>query len=77
MVELVVTMAIILTVCAIAIPNLQAAINAAKIAKAVGDIHAIGDDTLGYNLTNYAFPILSLTSAMEPTTIPGVTPISI
>jgi general secretion pathway protein G len=49
-------MAIILTVCAIAIPNLQAAINAAKIAKAVGDIRAIGDDALGYNITNYVFP---------------------
>jgi len=56
LIELVITVAIILTLCAIAIPNLQAAINAAKIAKAVGDIHAIGNDLEAYEASNAQFP---------------------
>lgn len=53
---MVITVAIILTIAAIAIPNLLAAVNQAKIAKAVGDIRAIGDDAEGYDALNGAFP---------------------
>jgi general secretion pathway protein G len=49
-------MAIILTIAAIAIPNLMAAVNAAKVAKAVADIRAIGDDIQGYDILNYQYP---------------------
>lgn len=56
MVELVITMAIILTISAIAVPNLLAAVNAAKIAKAVADIRAIGDEVEAYNVLNYKYP---------------------
>jgi general secretion pathway protein G len=49
-------MAILLTICAIAVPNLLAAINQAKIAKAVGDIRTIGDDAEAYDLANGQFP---------------------
>jgi general secretion pathway protein G len=56
LVELLVTMAVILTIAAIAVPNLLAAINHAKIARAVGDIHAIGTDIQGYSVTNGKYP---------------------
>lgn len=52
LVELMVTMAIILTLAAIAIPNLMAAMNQAKVARAVGDIEAIGTDVMGYAMAN-------------------------
>ncbi len=42
MVELLIVIAIILTITAIAIPNLLTAIERARTAKAVGDIRAIG-----------------------------------
>ena len=48
--------AIILTLCAIAIPNVALAITSAKNARAVGDIRAIGDDLTAYAATNYVFP---------------------
>jgi general secretion pathway protein G len=56
LVELMVTMAIMLTIAAIAIPNLQAAIDAAKIARAVGDIRTIGDAVEGYSVTMGTYP---------------------
>ena len=56
LIELLITLAIILTLCAIAIPDLTAAINQAKIAKAVGDIHAIGNDLEAYEASNGQFP---------------------
>jgi general secretion pathway protein G len=56
LIELVITVAIILTIAAIAIPNLMAAVNQAKIAKAVGDIRAIGDDIQAYDILNYQYP---------------------
>lgn len=56
LIELLVTIAIILTICAIAIPNLLAAVDQAKVARAVGDIRAIGDGVMEYNVLNNAFP---------------------
>jgi general secretion pathway protein G len=56
LVELLITIAIILTLCAIAVPNLMAAINQARIARAVGDIRSIGDGILEYEFTHNAFP---------------------
>ena len=55
-VELLVAMAIMLTIAALAVPHLMAAINDAKIAKAVGDIHSIGTDIQAYELTKGVFP---------------------
>ncbi len=55
-IELLITVAIILTIAALAIPNLLAAVKQAKIAKAVGDIHSIGTDIEGYSLVNSQFP---------------------
>ena len=46
----------ILTLSAIAIPALMSAINQAKIAKAVGDIHTIGSAALEYDLFNNKCP---------------------
>jgi general secretion pathway protein G len=54
--ELLIAVAIILTLAAIAIPNLLAAVNDARVAKAVGDIHAIGTDIEGYQLSNNQYP---------------------
>ena len=48
LVELVIVVAIILTISAIAVPNLMATLDQAKIAKAVGDIDAIEDDIAIY-----------------------------
>jgi general secretion pathway protein G len=56
LVELLVTMAIILTLCAIAIPNLMAAVDSAKIARAVGDIRTIGGQVQAFQLTNGDYP---------------------
>src|ERR1051326_717265 len=56
LVELLITMAIILTIAALAIPNLLAAVNAARNAKAVGDLRSIGDDIEAYNVINYKYP---------------------
>lgn len=54
--ELLTTLAIILTICAIAIPNLLAAINQAKAAKAIGDISAINVDIQSYNAIYNQYP---------------------
>lgn len=56
LVELLVVVAIIVTLAAIAVPQLLAAINQARIAKAIGDIHAIGTDAQGYDLVNNQYP---------------------
>jgi general secretion pathway protein G len=55
-VELLVVVAILLTIAALAVPNLMAAVRRAKIAKAVGDIHSIGMDIQAYELTKGVFP---------------------
>ncbi len=51
-----ITVAIILTISAIAIPKLTSAIDAAKIARAVGDIRTIGDAVVEYSVTNGKYP---------------------
>ena len=56
LVELLITIAIILTICAIAVPNLLAALDQARMAKAVGDIRAIGDEVQEYELVNGQYP---------------------
>lgn len=56
LVELMISCAIILTLCGIAIPNVALAITSARNARAVGDIRAIGDDLTAYAATNYVFP---------------------
>ncbi len=55
-VELLVAAAILMTIAALAVPNLMAAVNRAKIAKAIADIHSIGTDIQAYELTKNAFP---------------------
>ncbi len=56
LIELLITIAIILTICAIAVPNLMAAIDQARVARAVGDIHTIGNEIQVYYFMNSAFP---------------------
>lgn len=56
LVELLITIAIILTICAIAVPNLLAALEQARMAKAVSDIRAIGDEVEEYELVNNRYP---------------------
>lgn len=48
--ELLIVVAIILTLAAMAIPSLQAAINDTKIARAVGDIHTMESEILEYDI---------------------------
>jgi general secretion pathway protein G len=56
MVEMAITVAIILTIAAIAIPSYLAAVEQAKVAKAVGDIRTIGNAVLGYEAVNQQLP---------------------
>ncbi len=56
LVELLITVAIILTLSAIAIPALLSAIDQARIAKAIGDIHTIGSAAMEYDLVNNKYP---------------------
>ena len=56
MVEMMLVVAIILTLCAIAVPNLIAAMRHARNAKAVGDIHSIGTDIEAYKVVNGRYP---------------------
>ena len=55
-VELLIVVAIILTIVAIAVPNLLAAIDQAKVARAVGDIHTIGMAVQEYDVLNGQYP---------------------
>jgi general secretion pathway protein G len=56
LIELVIVMAIIMTIAAIAVPNLQAALDDARMARAVGDIHAIETDIVNYEIQNGQIP---------------------
>ena len=56
LIELLIAVAIILTIMAIAVPNLMAALDQAKIAKAVGDINAIEDDIAAYQAIYHVLP---------------------
>ena len=55
-VELLITITIILTVSAMAVPNLLSAIDQAKIARAVGDINTIEDGVALYQTINGQLP---------------------
>jgi len=55
-VELLIVVAIIFTVSAIAVPNLMAAMDQAKTARAVGDIHTIGMAIQEYDVLNGQYP---------------------
>ena len=56
LIELLVVIAIVLTLAAIATVNFMSALNQARIARAVGDVHAIGTDIQAYDLSNNQFP---------------------
>lgn len=56
LVELLIVMAIILTLAAIAVPNLMAALDYAKTARAIADIHALGNEIQSYEFVEYKFP---------------------
>jgi general secretion pathway protein G len=56
LIELLIVVSIMLTIAAMAIPNLLAAINQAKIGRAVGDICALEADILGYDASNGQLP---------------------
>ena len=55
-VELLLTVAIILTVAAIAVPKYLSAIDQAKMARAVVDLHAIAIAVQGYEILNRQYP---------------------
>jgi general secretion pathway protein G len=55
-VEIVITIAILLTITAIAVPNYLAAVDQARIARAVGDIRTIGNAVLSYEVINQQYP---------------------
>jgi general secretion pathway protein G len=55
-VELLIVVAVLLTICAIAIPNLMAAMDQARIARAVGDIKTLEDEIALYDVINGKLP---------------------
>jgi len=56
LIELLIVIAIVLIVSAIAIPNLMAAMDQARIARAVGDIHTLEDEIDLYLVINSQYP---------------------
>ena len=56
LIELLIACAVILTICAIAIPSFVASVEATKVARAVGDIEAVEADIAVYQVTNNALP---------------------
>jgi len=56
LIELIIVVAILLTIAAIAVPSLLAAVYAARVARAVGDIRAIEDDLTLYQVGNGQLP---------------------
>ncbi len=55
-VEIVIVIAIFLTLAAIVIPSYSAAVDQARTARAVGDIRTIGSAVLAYELINQRYP---------------------
>jgi len=49
-------MAIIMTIAAIAVPNLQAALDDARVARAVSDLHTLETDIVNYEVQNGQLP---------------------
>ena len=56
LVELLIAMAVILTLAALAVPNLMAALDQARIARAVGDIDTLEDEIALYQTINGRLP---------------------
>jgi general secretion pathway protein G len=56
LIEILIAMAILVTISALAIPHLISAIDQANLAKAVGDIHSIETDIVGYQSTTGQLP---------------------
>src|SRR5665213_3192217 len=56
LIELLLVISIILTICAMAVPSLLAAILDAKIAAAVGDIHTMETEISQYDILNNTLP---------------------
>ena len=56
LVELLIVVAVFLTICAIAIPNLMAAMDQARIARAVSEIHTLEDEITLYLTINGTLP---------------------
>jgi general secretion pathway protein G len=56
LIEMLIAMAIILTISAIAIPNLVAAIEDARIARAVSEVHMLEDEVTLYMAINEKYP---------------------
>jgi general secretion pathway protein G len=56
LVELLIVMAIIMTISSIAVPNLQAALDDARIARAVADIRTLETDIAEYEIQNGKLP---------------------
>jgi general secretion pathway protein G len=56
LVELLIVVAVFLTICAIAIPNLMAAMDQARIARAVSEIHTLEDGITLYQVINGTLP---------------------
>ena len=55
--ELLIMVAIFVTISALAIPSLQSALGAARTARAVADIRTIGNEALAYQLQTGAVPL--------------------
>ena len=56
LIEMVIVVAILLTISAIAIPNFMAAIDQARIARATADIHTLEDEIMLYFTINSKYP---------------------
>src|ERR1017187_9730098 len=56
LVEILIVIAILLTIAALAIPTYLAAVDQARIARAVADIRTIGNGVLGYEIINQQYP---------------------
>lgn len=55
-IEILIAIAVLLTIAALAIPRFLEAIDRAKIARAVGDIRTIGNAVQGYQVINQQYP---------------------
>lgn len=56
LVELLIIMAILMTLAAIAVPNLMAALDYAKTSRAIADIHTLGVEIQAYEIVKEKFP---------------------
>lgn len=55
-IELLIVVFVVLTLSAIAVPHFMAALDDVRNARAIADIHTIGDDALAYRVINNALP---------------------